>query len=92
MRGVEDRRGEYRLGQGVVVGRLRVPQGEGAVDAGHGGEVAGVVAGFGVGGEDVGAARQRVGDADRVVVGVEERTLVAVGGREFGGRTFAAVQ
>ncbi|MFC9753802.1 hypothetical protein [Streptomyces sp. NPDC056921] len=31
--------------------------------------------GFGIGGDEVGAAAQRVGDADRVVVGVEQRPL-----------------
>jgi hypothetical protein len=79
-------------GRGASSVRLRVPQGEGAVDAGHGGEVAGVVAEFGGGGEDVGAARRRVGDADRVMVGIEERALVAVDGREFGRRTFSPLQ
>ncbi|MFF2923822.1 hypothetical protein ACFVTP_15690 [Streptomyces celluloflavus] len=54
--------------------------------------MAGVVAGFGAGGEDVGAARQRVGDAERVRVGGEERALFAVDGREFGGRTFSPLQ
>ena len=72
VRGVEDHRGEglgeHRLGQEVVLGRLRVPQGEGVVDAGHGGEPHGVVAGFGVGGEDVRAAQQRVGDTDAVIM------------------------
>ncbi|WP_327277822.1 hypothetical protein OG609_43890 [Streptomyces sp. NBC_01224] len=42
-----------------------------------GGEPHGVVAGFGVGGDDARAAQQRVGDADTVVVGVEQRVLVA---------------
>ncbi|MEV4867953.1 hypothetical protein [Streptomyces syringium] len=48
---------------------------------GHAGEPHGVVAGFGVGGEDVRAAQQCAGDADRVVVGVGQGALVAVDGR-----------
>jgi hypothetical protein len=39
-----------------------------------------VVGGFGAGAEDVRAVAQRVGDADRVAVGVDQRALVAVDG------------
>ncbi|MER6103775.1 hypothetical protein ABT115_15960 [Streptomyces sp. NPDC001832] len=81
---VEDRRGdglgEHRLGQQVVVGGLRVLEGQRVVDAGLGGEPHRVAAGVGVRGREVRAAAQRVGDTDRVVVGAEQRALVAVDG------------
>lgn len=38
--------------------------------------------GFGAGADDVRAAAQSVGDADRVTVGIDERGLVAVEGSE----------
>ncbi|MFE7951471.1 hypothetical protein [Streptomyces sp. NPDC057426] len=80
----EDRRGdglgEHRLGQQVVVGGLRLLERQRVVNAGLGGEPHRVAAGVGVRGREVRAAAQRVGDADRVVVGVEQRALVAVDG------------
>ncbi|MFD3976526.1 hypothetical protein [Streptomyces cyaneofuscatus] len=93
---VEGRRGdglgEHRLGQQVVVGGLRVLEGQRVVDAGLGGEPHRVAARVGVRGREVRAAAQRVGDPDRVVVGVEQRALVAVDGRKFSGHVFAPRQ
>jgi hypothetical protein len=61
---------------------LRILEGQRVVDAGLGGEPHRVAAGVGVRSGEVRAAAQRVGDADRVVVRVEQRALVAVDGRE----------
>jgi hypothetical protein len=69
-----------RRGQDVVRGGFGVLQGEVEAVARERGEGDAVGAGFGAGTEDVQAAAQRVGDADRVVVGVDQRALVAVDG------------
>lgn len=78
---IEDRPGdglgEHRLGQQVVAGRLRLLEGQHVVDAGLSGEPHHVAARVGGRGREVRAAAQRVGDADRVVVGIEQRALVA---------------
>ncbi|MGW3304001.1 hypothetical protein [Streptomyces rubiginosohelvolus] len=80
---VEDRRGdglgEDRLGQQVVLGGLRLLEGQREVHAGLGGEPHLVAARVGVRGREVRAA-QRVSNPDRGVVGVEQRALVAVDG------------
>lgn len=76
--GGEDRRGEglvdFPPGQDVVRGRFGIVQGEVAAGARQRGEDDAVRPGFGAGVQDVRAAAQRVGDAGRVVVGVEKRT------------------
>jgi hypothetical protein len=73
--------GEDGRGQEVVVGRLRVLQGQGPGGSGVRDEADGVVAGRTVGGEDVRAVAQRVRDVLGVVVGGGQRALVPVDGR-----------